>query len=70
LEKITQFLKKVAKTVAKILNPKNYYNKPCFETAYIGENVKNLQMQKSSPKCHHIFGLLHLFKEIPISFQK
>jgi len=24
----------------------NIYNKPCFETAYIGENVKNLLKQK------------------------
>ncbi len=26
--------------------PKNAYNKPCFETAYLGENVINLLQQK------------------------
>jgi hypothetical protein len=29
-----------------LLKPKTTYNKPCFETAYLGENVINLQLQK------------------------
>jgi hypothetical protein len=30
------------------LKPKNTYNKPCFETAYLGENVINLLQQKAA----------------------
>jgi hypothetical protein len=29
-----------------LLKPKNSYNKPCFETAYLGESVINSLQQK------------------------
>jgi hypothetical protein len=33
-----------------LLKPKNTYNKPCFETAYLGETGINLLQQKIAPK--------------------
>ncbi len=41
----------------------NTYNKPCFETAYLGKNVINLFKQKVAKKSCHYFGLLHPFKK-------
>jgi hypothetical protein len=35
-----------------------YYNKPCFETAYLGENVLNLLKQKVTKN-----GLLQFFQK-------
>ena len=34
-------------------NVKNEYNKPCFETAYLAENVKNAQVQNSQTAEFH-----------------
>jgi len=39
-----------------LLKHLNAYNKPCFETAYLSENVKKIAGAKSSPKCHDLFG--------------
>jgi hypothetical protein len=39
-----------------------YLQKNLLETAYFGECLKNLSLQKSSPKCCNFFGLLNLFK--------
>jgi len=33
-----------------LLKPKNTNNKPCFETAYLGETGINLLQQKIAPK--------------------
>jgi len=38
------------------LKPSNTYNKPCFETAYLGENVINLLKQKVSQDVAIILG--------------
>jgi hypothetical protein len=38
-----------------LLKPQKTNNKPCFETAYLGEYVINLLQQKSSLKCCHFF---------------
>jgi hypothetical protein len=66
IEKIAQFFKSgqncrqkfISKTILKVKNvyiktvlkPLDTNNKPCFETAYLGENVKTIFKQKSSPK--------------------
>jgi hypothetical protein len=38
------------------LKPKNTFNKPYFEIAYLGESLKNLLEQKSSPKMLPFLG--------------
>jgi hypothetical protein len=45
-----------------LLKPKNTYNKPCFETGYLGKNVINLHLQKVSPKVAIILGYCILSK--------
>ncbi len=37
-----------------LLKYENTHSKPCFETAYYGENEKKIAIDKSSPKCHHL----------------
>jgi hypothetical protein len=37
-------------SIKQLLKPKNTYNKPCFETIYLGGNVKNLLKQKVAQK--------------------
>jgi hypothetical protein len=39
------------------LKPSNTYNKPCFETAYLGENVINLLNQKVAQNVAIILGI-------------
>ncbi len=46
-----------------LLKPKNICIKPCFETAYLGENVINLLHQKLAQNIAISFGLIHLFKK-------
>ena len=41
-----------------LVKPQNTYNKLCFETSYLGENVKNC-LNQIRPKCCDLFGLLH-----------
>jgi hypothetical protein len=53
---------KKGQNICNILKPSNAYNKSCFETAYLYENVILLK-QKNSPKCRHFFGLRRLFKK-------
>ena len=45
-----------------LLKPKNTCNKPYFETAYLGKNVKNWAKQKVAQNVT-ILGLLHLLKK-------
>jgi hypothetical protein len=33
-----------------LFKPQNTYNKPCFETAQLGENVKKIDQAKHSQK--------------------
>jgi hypothetical protein len=40
----------------------NFYNKPCYETAYLGKNVINLLKQKVAQKVAIIFGYFILSK--------
>jgi hypothetical protein len=49
--------------------PLNTYNKPCFETAYLGENLKNLVKQKVAPKVTIILGY-YILSKIIMSLQK
>jgi hypothetical protein len=42
--------------------PLNTYNKPCFETAYLGENLLNLLKQKIAQKIAMILGYFILSK--------
>ncbi len=49
--------------------PKNTYNKPCFETAYLGENVINLLQQKGAQNIPMSLGYF-IFKKIIMSLQK
>jgi hypothetical protein len=39
-----------------LLTPKNTNNKPYFETAYLGENVKKIAKAKSTQKCCYFWG--------------
>jgi hypothetical protein len=39
-----------------LLKPYNTYNKPCFETVYLGKNVINLLKQKVAQKVAIILG--------------
>jgi hypothetical protein len=39
-----------------LLKPEHTYNKPCFETAYLGENLLNLPIQKIAQKVAIILG--------------
>ncbi len=45
-----------------LLKPKYTYNKPCFETAYIGKNVINLLQQKVAQNVHISLGNFILSK--------
>jgi hypothetical protein len=38
------------------LKPKNTYNKPCFETAYLGEKLINLFKLKVAQKVANVLG--------------
>jgi hypothetical protein len=49
-----------------LLKTLNTYNKPCFEIAYLGENVINLLKQKSSP----LFWATSSFQKIILSLLK
>ncbi len=52
------------------LKPKYNYGKPCFETAYLSESVKNLlYFLKSSPKCCHFLGYFNFSKNHIKSFK-
>jgi hypothetical protein len=44
------------------LKPLNTYNKPCFETAYLGKNGINLLKQKVAQKVAIILGYFILSK--------
>jgi hypothetical protein len=46
----------------------NSYNKPCFENAYLGENVINLLKQKLAQNVA-IFGAISSFQKIILSLQ-
>jgi hypothetical protein len=46
-----------------ILKPSNTYNKPCFETAYLDENLINLLIQKVAQKVAIILGFFILSKK-------
>jgi hypothetical protein len=45
------------------LKPQNTYNNPCFETAYLGENLINLLKQKIAQKVAIILGYFNLSKK-------
>ncbi len=45
--------------------PKNTFKKPCYETDYLGENVK----QESCQKMPQLLRLLHLFKKSQLAFK-
>jgi hypothetical protein len=47
-----------------LFKPKNTYNKPCFETAYLGENVINLLQQKGTQDITIYLGYFIFFKII------
>jgi hypothetical protein len=49
-----------------LLKPKNTCNKPYFETAYLGKNVKKWPKQKVAQNVT-IFGLLHLLKKLQLT---
>ncbi len=51
------------------LKPKNTYNKPCFESAYLGENVINLPQQNVAQNIPMSLGYV-IFKKITMSLQK
>jgi hypothetical protein len=44
------------------LKVQNIYINPCFEIAFLGENVMNFHKPKVDHKCHQFFGLPHLYK--------
>jgi hypothetical protein len=47
----------------------NTYNKPCFETAYLGENVTKLLKKIFSQKVPFLWATLS-FKKITMTTQK
>jgi hypothetical protein len=51
-----------------ILIPESTLNKPCFETDYLGQNAKKILKLKLA-QFTIIFGLLHRFKKVQISFK-
>jgi hypothetical protein len=51
-----------------LFKPQNTYNKPCFETAQLGENVKKIDQAKHSQKVAISFGSI-IFPKIKTSFQ-
>jgi hypothetical protein len=52
-----------------LLTPKNTNNKPYFETAYLGENVKKLLKQKVL-KNVAIFGATSSFQNVTLGIRK
>ncbi len=60
----TKFNLKVQNIYIKpIFKPKNTYNKPSFETAYLGKNVINLLKQKVAQKVKITFGYFIFLKD-------
>ncbi len=47
--------------IESLLKPLSTYKKLSFETANLEEKVKQNYNAKSSQKCCHVFGLLHLY---------